>query len=155
MTNRVSPPNSAVSGSGSALSRDAEADRHGVLAALGALDAALLAKDASAILDLLDTDFVGVVPSGLTLARGAYVVFHTRPDEGLVSIEPAAGEPVAVRLFDGGFAVVNRRASVRRANGSGQVEAFDVQRIEVLRLDAGRWRIVSGQGTRVMQTPQK
>jgi hypothetical protein len=45
--------------------------------------------------------------------------------------------------------VVNRRVAVRRADPAGKIDAFEVQRIEVLRLDDGRWRIVSGQGTRV------
>ena len=47
------------------------------------------------------------------------------------------------------LAVGNRRVAVRRVDQAGKIDAFEVQRIEVLRLDAGRWRIVSGQGTRV------
>jgi hypothetical protein len=52
-------------------------------------------------------------------------------------------------VFDDLFAVVNRRVAVRRADTAGQVEGFEVQRIEVLRRTDGGWRIVSGQGTRV------
>jgi hypothetical protein len=44
---------------------------------------------------------------------------------------------------------VNRRVAVRRADAADEVEAFEVQRIEVLRLTNGHWRITSGQGTRV------
>ena len=50
-----------------------------------------LAEDVSALGGLLEPDFVGTVPSGVALARDAYIAFHTRADEGLVSIEPAAG----------------------------------------------------------------
>jgi hypothetical protein len=52
-------------------------------------------------------------------------------------------------VYEGRFAVVNRRVAVRRADAAGKVEAFEVQRIEVLRLADGHWRLVSGQGTRV------
>lgn len=120
-----------------------------VLAAVRTLDTALLAKDVSALGGLLEPDFVGTVPSGVALAKDAYIAFHTRADEGLVSIEPAAGTTPTVRVIDGRFAVVNRRVAVRRADLAGKIDAFEVQRIEVLRLDAGRWRLVSGQGTRV------
>jgi len=54
-----------------------------------------------------------------------------------------------VRVYDGRFAVVNRRLAVRRAEQGRQVAKYEVQRIEVLRLQDGRWRIASGQGTRV------
>jgi hypothetical protein len=83
------------------------------------------------------------------LAKDAYVAFHTRPHEGLVAIEAAARTEPQVRVFDDRFAVVNRRVPVRRADATGKVEAFEVQRIEVLRRTDVRWRIVSGQGTRV------
>ena len=95
------------------------------------------------------SDFVGTVPSGVALARDAYIAFHTRANEGLVAIEPAAGTEPTVRVLDGRFAVVNRRVAVRRADPAGKAEGFEVQRIEVLRFDDGRWRLVAGQGTRV------
>ena len=68
-----------------------------------------------------------------------------------MAIEPAAGSEPTVRVFDGRFAVVNRRVAVRRADPAGKIEAFEVQRIEVLRFDDSRWEIASGQGTRVQQ----
>jgi hypothetical protein len=120
-----------------------------VLAAVHALDTALVAKDVPALGALLEPDFVGTVPSGVALARDAYIAFHTRPQEGLVAIEAAAGTEPTVRVFDGCFAVVNRRVAVRRAGSTGKIEAFEVQRIEVLRCTDGHWRLVSGQGTRV------
>lgn len=129
--------------------RDVDGAPQAVLATIHALDAALVAKDVPALGALLETDFVGTVPSGVALARDAYIAFHTRPHEGLVSIETAAGTEPKVRVFDGRFAVVNRRVAVRRAEPADKVEAFEVQRIEVLRLADGRWRIISGQGTRV------
>ena len=132
-----------------AQAREVDPARQAVLAAVHTLDTALLAKDASALGELLEPDFIGTVPSGVALVRDAYVAFHTRADEGLVSIEPAAGTEPTVRVLDGRFAVVNRRVAVRRADAAGRIDAFEVQRIEVLRLDDGRWRIVSGQGTRV------
>jgi hypothetical protein len=134
----------------SAHARDVDATApQAVLAVVHALDTALVAKDVPALGALLEPDFVGTVPSGVALAKDAYIAFHTRPNEGLLSIEAAAGTEPKVRLIDGRFAVVNRRVAVRRADPTGKVEAFEVQRIEVLRLDDGRWRIVSGQGTRV------
>ena len=132
-----------------AQSSDASTDRQAVLATIHALDTALVAKDAAALGALLEPDFVGTVPSGVALARNAYIAFHTRANEGLVAIELAAGTEPTVRLLDGRFAVVNRRVAVRRADSAGKVEAFEVQRIEVLHLDEGRWRLVAGQGTRV------
>ena len=132
-----------------AQAREVDTARQTVLAAVHALDAAILAKDAPVLAALLVPDFVGTVPSGVALARDAYIAFHTRADEGLVSIEPAAGTAPTARVLDGRFAVVNRRVAVRRADPAGKIDAFEVQRIEVLRLDDGRWRIVSGQGTRV------
>jgi hypothetical protein len=155
MHKKINPADTTVPGASPAESEGAGQDRQAVLGALDALDAALLSKDASELLNLLEPDFVGVVPTGVVLSRGAYVVFHTRPDEGLLAIEPAAGEKPTVRMFDGRFAVVNRRVSVSRADSSGQSESFDVQRAEVLRLTAGRWRVVSGQGTRVVQQLRK
>ena len=132
-----------------AQSSDASTGRQAVLATIHALDTALVAKDAAALGALLEPDFVGTVPSGVALARNAYIAFHTRANEGLVAIEPAAGTEPTVRLLDGRSAVVNRRVAVRRADSAGKVEAFEVQRIEVLHLDEGRWRMVAGQGTRV------
>lgn len=129
--------------------REVDTGPQAVLAAVRTLDTALLAKDVSALGGLLEPDFVGTVPSGMALVKDAYIAFHTRADEGLVLIEPAAGTTPTVRVIDGRFAVVNRRVAVRRADPAGRIEAFEVQRIEVLRLDDGRWRIVSGQGTRV------
>ena len=132
-----------------AQSSDASTGRQAVLATIHALDTALVAKDAAALGALLEPDFVGTVPSGVALARDAYIAFHTRANEGLVAIEPAAGTEATVRLLDGRSAVVNRRVAVRRADSAGKVEAFEVQRIEVLHLNEGRWRLVAGQGTRV------
>ena len=132
-----------------AQAREVDPARQAVLAAVHTLDSALLAKDASRVGELLEPDFIGTVPSGVALVRDAYIAFHTRADEGLVSIEPAAGTEPTVRVLDGRFAVVNRRVAVRRADAAGKLDAFEVQRIEVLRFDGGRWRLVSGQGTRV------
>lgn len=128
---------------------DPDTGRQAVLAAIHALDTALVARDAPALGALLERDFVGTVPSGVALSRDAYIAFHTRHKEGLVAIEPAAGTEPTVRVLDGRFAVVNRRVAVRRADPAGVVEGFEVQRIEVLRRDDDRWRIVAGQGTRV------
>ncbi len=132
-----------------AQARDVDSAARAVLTTIHALDAALVAKDAPALGALLEPDFVGTVPSGVALARDAYIAFHTRANEGLVAIEPAAGTEPTVRVLDGRFAVVNRRVAVRRADPAGKAEGFEVQRIEVLRFDDGRWRLVAGQGTRV------
>ena len=132
-----------------AQARDVDSAARAVLTTIHALDAALVAKDAPALGALLEPDFVGTVPSGVALARDAYIAFHTRANEGLVAIEPAAGTEPTVRVLDGRFAVVNRRVAVRRADAAGKAEGFEVQRIEVLRFDGGRWRLVAGQGTRV------
>jgi uncharacterized protein (TIGR02246 family) len=132
-----------------AQSSDTSTGRPAVLATIHALDTALVAKDAAALAALLEPDFVGTVPSGVALARDAYIAFHTRANEGLVAIEPAAGTEPTVRVLDGRVAVVNRRVAVRRADPAGKTEGFEVQRIEVLRFDDGRWRLVAGQGTRV------
>lgn len=120
-----------------------------VLTTIHALDNALVAKHVPALDALLDPGFVGTVSSGAALGRDAYIAFHTRPHEGLQTIETAAGTEPTVRLFDDRFAVVNRRVAVRRVDSAGKVEAFEVQRIEVLRRANGHWRMVSGQGTRV------
>jgi len=132
-----------------AQARDGDSAVQAVLKTVHALDTALVAKDVPALGALLEPDFVGTVPSGVALTKEAYIAFHTRPQEGLVSIDTAAGTEPKVRVFDDRFAVVNRRVAVRRADAAGQVEGFEVQRIEVLRRTDGGWRIVSGQGTRV------
>ena len=129
--------------------REGDSVAQTVLATIHALDTALVAKDAPTLDALLEPDFVGTVPSGVALAKDAYIAFHTRPQEGLVAIQTAAGTEPLVRVHEDRFAVVNRRVAVRRADATGKVEAFEVQRIEVLRHTDGRWRIVSGQGTRV------
>jgi len=148
------PANPVAARASPADARAAAHDRQAVLETLAALDAALLSKDARELLSLLEADFVGVVPAGIALSRSAYVVFHTRPGEGLQAIEPAAAEEPTVRMFNGRLAVVHRRVSVRRADSSGRSEDFDVQRTEVLRRAAGRWRLVAGQGTRVVLQPR-
>jgi hypothetical protein len=132
-----------------AQAREGESVAQTVLATIHALDTALVAKDAPTLDALLEPDFVGTVPSGVALAKDAYIAFHTRPQEGLVAIQTAAGTEPLVRVHEDRFAIVNRRVAVRRADATGKVEAFEVQRIEVLRHTDGRWRIVSGQGTRV------
>lgn len=132
-----------------ARSSEPGSGRQAVLATIHALDTALVAKDAPALGALLEPDFVGTVPSGVALARDAYIAFHTRASEGLAAIEPAAGTEPTVRVLDGRFAVVNRRVAVRRADPAGKIEGFEVQRIEVLRLHDDHWRLVAGQGTRV------
>jgi hypothetical protein len=133
----------------SAQARDADGPAQTVLATIHALDSALVAKDAPTLEALLEPHFVGTVPSGVALARDAYIAFHTRPQEGLVAIQSAAGTEPLVRVYEDRFAVVNRRVAIRRTDATGKVEAFEVQRIEVLRHTDSRWRIVSGQGTRV------
>ena len=125
------------------------ADRQAVLDAVHALDTAIVAKDARALGALLLPDFIGAVPTGAAFAKDAYISFHTRPTEGVVAIQSADGIEPTVRVYDGRFAIVNRRLAVRRADASGRVVGFEVQRIEVLRLHDRRWRIASGQGTRV------
>ncbi len=132
-----------------AQARDADKPAQAVLTTIHALDAALVAKDVAALSALLEPDFVGTVPSGVALAGDAYIAFHSRPQEGLVAIETAAGTEPKVRVFEDRFAVVNRRVAVRRTDPAGKAEGFEVQRIEVLRFDGGRWRLVAGQGTRV------
>jgi len=124
-------------------------DRQAVLDAIHALDAAIIAKDATALSTLLQPDFIGAVPTGAVFAKDAYISFHTRATDGLIAIQSADGIEPTVRVYDGRFAVVNRRLAVRRAEQGGQVAKYEVQRIEVLRLHDGRWRIASGQGTRV------
>jgi len=124
-------------------------DRQAVLDAVHALDSAIVAKDAPALSALLLPDFIGAVPTGAAFAKDAYISFHTRATDGLIAIQSANGIEPTVRVYDGRFAVVNRRLEVRRAGQAGQVATYEVQRIEVLRLHDGRWRIASGQGTRV------
>jgi len=124
-------------------------DRQAVLDAIHALDAAIVAKDATALSTLLQPDFIGAVPTGAVFAKDAYISFHTRATDGLIAIQSADGIEPTVRVYDGRFAVVNRRLAVRRAEQGGQVAKYEVQRIEVLRLQDGRLRIASGQGTRV------
>jgi hypothetical protein len=127
----------------------AEPAADAVVAAVRALDAAIVAKDAAALEALLLPDFVGAVPTGAAFDKPAYVAYHTKPDEGLVSIEPLAGHAPVVRVFDDRFAVVNRRLAVQRRLPDGRVDAISVQRVEALVLRDGRWRIATGQGTRV------
>ena len=120
-----------------------------VLAAVRALDAAIVAKDAGALDALLPPDFVGAVPTGASFSKADYIAYHTKPDQGLVSIEPVPGDVPRVRVYDGRFAVVNRRIAAQRRLPEGRVDSFEVQRVEALVLQDGRWRIATGQGTRV------
>jgi hypothetical protein len=124
-------------------------DRQAVLDVVHALDKAIVARDARGLGTLLLPDFIGVVPSGEAFTKNPYIAFHTRPSEGLVAIESVDGIKPAVRVYEGRFALVNRRLAVRRADPTGQVVAYEVQRLEVLRFEQGRWAIASGQGTRV------
>lgn len=120
-----------------------------VLAAVRELDRLIVNKDAGGMRALLLADFMGAVPTGRAFRRDEYIAFHCRPGEGLVSIEPdAAFEPV-VRVFDGRFAVVNRRVDVRSRLPDGREVPKVVQRIEALVRVDGRWRLASGQGTAV------
>jgi ketosteroid isomerase-like protein len=126
-----------------------------VLAAVAELDALLVRKDAAGLARLLVEDFVGVVPTGAWFRRDDYIAYHCRPGEGLASVELAPGTSPVVRVVEGRFAVVNRRAAVRRKAADGREQAFAVQRIEVLALRDGRWRLVSGQGTPVGALPPR
>jgi len=128
-------------------------DAEAVLTAVRALDARIVAKDAEGLAELLLPDFVGAIPTGATFTKDEYIAFHCRPDEGLAAIQPAAASVPAVRVFDGRFAVVNRRLVVRRQLPDGAAEAYEVQRIEALVKRDGHWRVASGQGTRAQPPP--
>jgi hypothetical protein len=124
-----------------------------VLATVRALDAALVRKDTAALEALLAPDFIGATPTGAAFERAGYIAFHCSHDEGLVSVQPAPGTAPVVRLLGKDAAVVNRRVAVRRRGPGGEVTPYTVQRIEVLVLQGGAWRIASGQGTRVAEAP--
>jgi len=126
-----------------------------VLAAVRQLDALLVAKDAAALDRLLSEDFVGAVPTGEAFGKAAYIAYHCRPDEGLTSVEIAPGTTPTVRVLDGRFAVVNRRVAVRRRGSDARPQAFGVQRIEVLALRDGAWRVLAGQGTAAGPLPPR
>jgi hypothetical protein len=112
-------------------------------------------KDAAGLERLLVPDFVGAVPTGELFRRDAYIAYHCRPGEGLISIQPAPGASPVIRVLDGRFAVVNRRVAVERRGADGRVQALVVQRLEVLTLRDGGWKIASGQGTSVGPLPPR
>jgi len=124
-----------------------------VLAAVLRLDALLVAKDAAGLRSLLLEGFVGGVPAGTAFRRDEYVAYHCRPGEGLVSVELDPAVAPIVRVFDGRFAVVNRRVLVRRRLPDGKDVPLVVQRIEARVLEGGAWRLASGQGTAVQPPP--
>jgi hypothetical protein len=126
-----------------------------VLAAVRQLDSLLVAKDAAGLARLLSDGFVGAIPTGEAFGKAAYIAYHCRPDEGLTSVETAPGTSPTVRVLDGRFAVVNRRAAVRRRAPDGREQAFAVQRIEVLALQDGAWRVLAGQGTAAGPLPPR
>jgi hypothetical protein len=126
-----------------------------VLAAVRQLDSLLVAKDAAGLARLLSDGFVGAIPTGEAFGKAAYIAYHCRPDEGLTSVEIAPGTSPTVRVLDGRFAVVNRRAAVRRRAPDGREQAFAVQRIEVLALQDGAWRVLAGQGTAAGPLPPR
>jgi hypothetical protein len=115
----------------------------------------LVAKDAAALDRLLSEDFVGAIPTGEAFGKAAYIAHHCRPDEGLTSVEIAPGTTPTVRVLDGRFAVVNRRVAVRRRASDARQQAFGVQRIEVLALRDGAWRVLAGQGTAAGPLPPR
>ncbi len=126
-----------------------------VFDAIRTLDALLVRKDAAALDQLLLDDFVGTIPTGDCFSKAPYIAFHCRSGEGLTAIEPAPGAVPSVRILRGHLAVVNRRVAVQRRTSTGQTQAFEVQRIEVLMIRDGAWKFVSGQGTAVGPLPPR
>jgi ketosteroid isomerase-like protein len=112
------------------------------------LDRAIVAKDEKALGRLLADDFVGVIPSGLSLSKSEYIAHHCRPGIGLQALDATRHPPAQVRIVGDG-AVVNRRVHARLRAADGSEREFDVQRIEVFVRVDGLWRLASGQGTEV------
>jgi hypothetical protein len=127
---------------------DAQQAKDEVLNQVVSLDNLLVKKDSTKIKSLLSEDFIGTIPTGETFPRDLYIRFHCKPNVGLISIN-GIKDRTSVRLY-GNSAVVNRRVHVSKKATDGSVKSFDVQRIEICILKEGKWYIVSGQGTEVI-----
>ncbi|MEJ0101283.1 MAG: nuclear transport factor 2 family protein [Bacteroidota bacterium] len=112
------------------------------------IDTALVQKDATALEQLLSSDFIGAIPTGEYFTKTAYINHHCRPGVGIMFL---AGEDISagsIRIYDN-TAIVNRRVHSQFKIPTGNVLEYDVQRIEVLVKNENGWEMASGQGTQV------
>jgi len=115
-----------------------------------ALDQALVAKDSVTLKNLLTDDFIGAVPSGDWFYKSDYIRYHCRPGMGLIQLNTQPINKTNIRFF-GNTAIINRRVEAVRLWPDGKKENLTVQRIEVCTKINNQWKIVGGQGTKVME----
>lgn len=110
---------------------------------------ALVEKDRGTLDELLDPDFIGATPMGESFTKNDYINHHCIPGFGILALTGAGADSSSIRFFNE-TAVINRRVHSQFKLAVGDVLEYDVQRIEVFVKKEGRWRVVSGQGTRVV-----
>lgn len=114
------------------------------------LDQALVAKDSVTLKNLLTDDFIGSVPSGDWFYKSDYINYHCRPGIGLIQLNTQPINKTNIRFY-GTTAIINRRVEAVRLWPDGKKENLTVQRIEVCAKINNQWKIVGGQGTKVME----
>ena len=132
-----------------AQTTNAQSAKDEVMNLVVSLDNSIVKKDSVKIKSLLSEDFIGTIPTGESFSKDLYIRFHCRPNVGLMSINGIDKDKTSIRLY-GNSAVVNRRVHVSKKGPDGSLRSFDVQRIEVCIQQQGKWYIVAGQGTEVI-----
>ena len=127
--------------------------RNKVLQTVLDLEKALVQKDAVTIDQLLTEDFIGANPAGESYTKDAYIAFHCKPGAGIVALKEKGANATAIRFYHD-TAVVNRRTHAQFKLPTGDIMEYDVQRIEVLVKKDKEWKVVSGQGTKIIPVPQ-
>ncbi|HEV7735850.1 MAG TPA: nuclear transport factor 2 family protein [Chlamydiales bacterium] len=114
------------------------------------IDKALVEKNAETLERLLSADFIGAAPTGQSFKKDAYIQHHCKPGFGIMALTEEDLDAAAIRCY-GNTAVVNRRVHSQFKLPTGNVLEYDVQRLEVLLKSNDEWKLISGQGTQVIQ----
>src|SRR4051794_5283768 len=109
--------------------------------------AALVARDAAALGEILAPDFVLVDLSGALSTKDQLIASVERGELTFVSIVPQ--EPPAVRAIGGAGVVLGRTAM--RVQVPGTELAFNSRYTHVFSNDSGTWRLAAAQGTPIQQ----
>jgi hypothetical protein len=121
--------------------------------ALSRIDQALLEKNGEVLDHSLSTDFIGTIPTGEFFTKQEYIRHHCTPGFGLLTLSGKDDHDTTLRFF-GNSAVINRRIHAQYQLPTGIVLEYDVQRTEMFVMEDQEWKMINGQGTRVIPVLQ-
>lgn len=112
------------------------------------LDNAIVSKDSNKMKQLLTNGFIGVIPSGEVFTKTNFIIYHTKAGYGLTALTGHDINTATIRVSPT-IAIINRRIHTKVKTPDNNETEFDVQHIEICIKENDRWKIASGQGTRV------